>query len=432
MSEIPSDILAALRDALARPQYGTSTHYPDCINRACTGCFPTSIFIDPERAVSVLGAAGTDVYADMRRLFEAYPEVYNRAGRGRSPWMLQRPGSRLASWYRVDNAAGKSGEPASVYLYDEIGMWGVSAQDFVDDFKAIRADVIDFHINSPGGEVYDGLAIHSLIDQHRAHIRGYVDGLAASAASFIFQACNERIVARNADMMIHDAMGACFGNAADMNAMVEKLAHCSDNIADIYAERAGGTVTEWRDRMRANNGDGTWYTGQAAVDAGLADRVAGEVSEEDLARASNWATQLGVFAMNRPSATGSPRGATGDHDPGPGAPGDSASPPSAESPALDPDEDTAPIEPALDDGDTLVDTDGDGPALSFADLMADVTTSEPATVPADINLGEIFRLTIDSIANAEAPAPDSPPVRAPEPLSPDGLILADALREVVL
>jgi ATP-dependent protease ClpP protease subunit len=169
-------------------------------------------------------------------------------------------------WYRIEDSAAA----AEVYIYDEIGFFGVTAADFVADLRAITAPSINLHVNSPGGEVFDGVAIFTAIRSHPAHVTVHVDGLAASAASFIAQAGDRRVMARNATMMIHEGAGLCVGNAGDMRQLADLLDRVSDNIADIYAQRAGGDVTSWRAAMRAE----TWYSAAEAVDAGLADEVA--------------------------------------------------------------------------------------------------------------------------------------------------------------
>jgi ATP-dependent protease ClpP protease subunit len=191
---------------------------------------------------------------------------------GRRP--LPRPAARR-DWYRIVNNADTGN--AKIYLYDEVGYWGTTAQDLVDELKAITAPRIDLHINSPGGEVFDGLAIYNTLRAHPAAVTTYIDGLAASAASFIALAGDRVVCARNAVMMIHDAAGLCWGNAADMGQMRDVLDKLSDNIADIYTQRAGGSLVEWRERMRAE----TWYTGAEAVTAGLADESTDPEPDED-------------------------------------------------------------------------------------------------------------------------------------------------------
>lgn len=192
----------------------------------------------------------------------------------------QHNGQRGQSWYRIEarNTAG----PAEIYVYDIIGEWGVTAGDFVNELRGLGSQPVDLHVNCEGGEIFDGLAIYEALCRYPAPVTGYVDGIAASSASFLMQACDERVMAKRSRMMIHDGHGLVIGNAADMREMADILDDLSDNIADIYAERAGGTRKQWRTAMlgSAKASDGTWYDAQAAVTAGLADRV-GTSSAED-------------------------------------------------------------------------------------------------------------------------------------------------------
>jgi ATP-dependent protease ClpP protease subunit len=187
---------------------------------------------------------------------------------------------------RVVNAAG--GRSADVYLYDEIGFWGVTAQDFVPTLNAITATEITLHVNSPGGDVFDGVAIYNALRNHPADIDVRIEGLAASAASFIAMAGTTVTVEPGAQLMIHDAAGLCLGNADEMRSMATLLDRISDTIAGIYATKAGGTVEDWRAAMRTE----TWYSGTEAVAAGLADAIAGqppveEPAEDDAEAVSN-------------------------------------------------------------------------------------------------------------------------------------------------
>jgi len=189
------------------------------------------------------------------------------------------------SWYKIENKAGEA--EASIYVYEMIGDWGVTAQDFVNDLRSVKASAIALHVNCEGGEVFDGLAMYESLVQHPATITGYVDGIAASAASFLVQAADKIVMAPRARMMIHDAHGIVMGNARDMREMATLLDDLSDTIADIYAERSGKSRAEWREAMRAGEGgpDGTWYDAAAAVKAGLADEVRGADGKTTDARA---------------------------------------------------------------------------------------------------------------------------------------------------
>lgn len=185
-----------------------------------------------------------------------------------------RPVARLVQgqrdWYRITNRAGL----AEIAIYDEIGMLGVSAQDFVAELRGLKAERIDLHLNSPGGEVFEGFAIYNALREHPAQVHVQVDSLAASIASVIAMAGDRIEMAKTATMMIHDGMGLAVGNAADMRKTADLLDQMSDTIAGVYADRAGGTVADWRDRMRAE----TWYTAQEALDAGLCDAITGQGS----------------------------------------------------------------------------------------------------------------------------------------------------------
>lgn len=180
---------------------------------------------------------------------------------------------------RIQNAADP--EQADVYIYDVIGYdwWtdsGVAAEQFARDFAAITAPRIVVHINSPGGIVTDGIAIYNAIRSHPSDVTIRVEGIAASAASFIAMAGDRTVMAPHAMLMIHDPWGLVVGPAADMRAEAEVLDKMGNTIASIYAEHAsgprGGTrgdMAHWRKQMLAE----TWYTDEEAVSAGLADAI---------------------------------------------------------------------------------------------------------------------------------------------------------------
>lgn len=157
-----------------------------------------------------------------------------------------------------------------VYVFGMIGGWRMSAVEFVKAVHSIRAPAIDLHINSPGGFVWDAVAMYEALRSHPARVVGHVDGLAASAASFLLQAADERVMALGSRQMIHDAQGVAYGSPAEMREAADLADAVSNDIAEIYAERAGGKPAGWRRAMSAT----TRYSAQQSVDAGLADRVA--------------------------------------------------------------------------------------------------------------------------------------------------------------
>lgn len=186
------------------------------------------------------------------------------------------------------------GQTATIRLYDVIDSWGewfgISAREFASTIDGLPRDVteIRLHINSVGGEVWEGLAILNTLRSHRARVVAVVDGIAASAASFVAVGVDETVMAPNSELMIHDAWGLCVGNAADMRSMADLLDKESDNIAAIYLAKAGGDLATWRAAMATE----TWYTADEAVAAGLADRVDG--NEADTTSVSDRA-DLSIF-----------------------------------------------------------------------------------------------------------------------------------------
>jgi ATP-dependent protease ClpP protease subunit len=170
-------------------------------------------------------------------------------------------------WYRIENLA--SSTTAIVHIYNEIGYWGTTAEDFCRELRGINASVIELHLNSPGGEAFEGIAIYNALKQHPAQVQVSVDSLAASIASVIAMAGDTITMATGSTMMIHEASGIEIGNADELRAYADLLDVVSNNVAAIYAERAGGTIESWRAAMRLE----TWYTAEEAVTAGLADSV---------------------------------------------------------------------------------------------------------------------------------------------------------------
>lgn len=172
-------------------------------------------------------------------------------------------------WYRIRNSADAA-ETTEVLIYDEIGGWcGLPADEFVSSLQEITTPNIDVRINSPGGSLFDGIAIYNALVKHPSFITTYVDSLAASAASIIAMGGDKCVMMVGAQMMIHDALGIEQGNAGDMRDMATFLDKQSENIATIYQAKAGGDAEDWRNLMLAE----TWMFAQEAVDLGLADEV---------------------------------------------------------------------------------------------------------------------------------------------------------------
>lgn len=172
--------------------------------------------------------------------------------------------------YRIENA----GAEASVFLYDVIGddPWsggGVSAAQFSQDLRAIRADVLHLHFNSPGGDVFEGRAMAAALGAHPARKVGHVDGLAASAASFLLMHCNEVAITDGAMLMIHNGWTLALGDRHEFRTTAALLEKIDGAIADDYARR----VNVEREQVQAWMDAETWFTAAEAIQHGFADRL---------------------------------------------------------------------------------------------------------------------------------------------------------------
>lgn len=181
----------------------------------------------------------------------------------------------------VEVRAAVAADTTEILLYDEIGVWGVTAKDFVTALDKITTPNIVVRINSPGGDVFDGLAIYNALANHKANVTCLVDGLAASAASFIAMAGDTVSINESAMMMIHRAWGFAIGNHTDMADMATVLSKIDGQLAGIYAKQTGKSVEEMSALM-AGESDGTWFTAQEAADINLIDEIVvpGEQSDE--------------------------------------------------------------------------------------------------------------------------------------------------------
>lgn len=193
---------------------------------------------------------------------------------------------------RVSNVTAEESETAELWLFDEIdgtGWWGVSAKDVQTALNSITASAITLHLNSPGGDVFEAHAIYNAIKAHPANVTVQVEGIAASAASYVAMAGDTVLVASNATFMIHDAITFTYGNEADHTKASGVLGQQSDIIARIYAERSGGEADDFRAAMREE----TYYDAASAIEAGLAD---GLLEHPDTGGNVADAAKVGLFA----------------------------------------------------------------------------------------------------------------------------------------
>lgn len=211
-----------------------------------------------------------------------------RSNSTRSPFR-PRPTARRAGFpgLRVEGAAA---DEAKMMLYDEIGFFGVTAKDFIAEFDAISARTIHLHINSPGGDVFEGLAIANAIRDSSARVVTHVDALAASIASVIALAGDYVRMQDNAFLMIHNPYMLAIGNAADLRKGADLLDKIAGSIIGEYTKKSGQStdqVTAWMDAE-------TWFTADEAEAEGLVDAV----DNADDATADTAAAALAAFDLS--------------------------------------------------------------------------------------------------------------------------------------
>ncbi len=153
-------------------------------------------------------------------------------------------------------------------LYDEIGYWGTDARGFRARLKDATGD-ITLRINSPGGDVFDGIAIYNDLIAYDGKVKVEVVGLAASIASIIAMAGDEITIADNAMFMIHNAWTIGVGNRHDMADVATVLGKIDDALARTYAARTTTGIRSIKQMMD----DETWLTAKEAKEAGFATSV---------------------------------------------------------------------------------------------------------------------------------------------------------------
>lgn len=163
---------------------------------------------------------------------------------------------------------------STVYLYDAIVnddlFGGVSAQAFVKELNAIKSPVINLRINSPGGDVFAGRAIETAIRDHKSEIHVYIDGLAASAASYVAIAGDKVIMSEGSFLMIHKAWTVAFGNADELIETADLLEKIDSSLITTYVNR----TRQAHDQIETWLKDETWFTAQEALEYGFVDEIA--------------------------------------------------------------------------------------------------------------------------------------------------------------
>jgi ATP-dependent Clp endopeptidase proteolytic subunit ClpP len=184
------------------------------------------------------------------------------------------------SWYSI-TASANATEPVEINIYEEIGFWGVTAKSFLDALAVAKGRPITLRINSPGGDVFDGMAIYNRLKAHSHDVTVHIDGLAASMASVIAMAGKTVNIAEGAMMMIHNpSVGYASGESKDLRKTADLLDQAKKATVTAYVRKTGLDETE----VNALMDEETWLTAADAKEKGFADVVTDGVKAVALAR----------------------------------------------------------------------------------------------------------------------------------------------------
>jgi ATP-dependent Clp protease, protease subunit len=191
---------------------------------------------------------------------------------------------------------------ADIFIYGDIVSYqwdetDTSAASFKKDLDAVGdVDTINLYINSPGGNVFEGVAIHNMLKRHKAKINVYVDALAASIASVIAMAGDTIHMPKNAMLMIHNPWTWTYGNAAELRKVADDLDRIGNSVKQTYLQKAGDKLTE--EKLQEMLDAETWLSADEAYEHGLCDvvleasQIAASISDELFSKYKNVPKQL--------------------------------------------------------------------------------------------------------------------------------------------
>ncbi|HEY1028395.1 MAG TPA: head maturation protease, ClpP-related [Pseudomonas sp.] len=208
----------------------------------------------------MLGGLGIDAFAQ--------PRMFNLEGA---------PDLNAEHWYSIQAAGEEGGKPIEVYIYGEIGFWGVTSGDFIRDLKEIDDGVSDVlvHFDTVGGDLFDGIAIHNTLRALGERCIGQIDGACFSAGSVAVCGAHKVRMADNAMFMIHNPWTFMAGDSDELRKMADMMDKAFEGIVASYQHRALN-IDDGELRRMIN--DTTWLTASEAMTHGFVDEVFGEVA----------------------------------------------------------------------------------------------------------------------------------------------------------
>ncbi len=194
--------------------------------------------------------------------------------------------------------AATADQPSVLSIYDEIGFWGVQAKDFISELGKVTSKVLNVEINSPGGDVFAGLAIYNALKGSGKEIVVKVMGVAASAASLVAMAGDKIVMPKNTFMMIHNPWSFAAGNADELRDTAATLDKIGGALLATYAAKTGMSEDDLKPLLAKD----TWMTADEALASGFATEVVEDVKAKasfDMGRADLPAAVKAVFAASQ-------------------------------------------------------------------------------------------------------------------------------------
>jgi ATP-dependent Clp protease protease subunit len=178
------------------------------------------------------------------------------------------------SWYAVSPIEAKHGKSTDIHIYDEIGVHGVTAKSFLEDLKDLKGKDITVHINSTGGDVFQGQAIYTALKNYTGKVTVKIEGLAASMATVIALAADKIEMTANSLFMIHSPMSNVFGNKSQMRKQINALEKVEATMLNVYSKKTN--LSEEKIALMLDTE--TWLSADEALEFGFVDEVIGRVS----------------------------------------------------------------------------------------------------------------------------------------------------------
>ena len=177
------------------------------------------------------------------------------------------------SWYSIPTIEAKAGRSTCIHIYDEIGVHGITAKTFLEDLKKLKGKDVTIHINSTGGDVFQGQAIYTALKNYTGKVTVKIEGLAASMATIIALAADRVEMTSNSLFMIHSPMSNVFGNKAQMRKQINALEKVETTMLSVYKAKTNISEDEIEQMMARE----TWLSAHEALELGFVDEVLGAV-----------------------------------------------------------------------------------------------------------------------------------------------------------